>query len=85
MIRKTTDKVKLIIEIPVSDYKAICANKEDAIIAHDTCRRIAQNGTPLSDVLNEIKGEITKGQAYSSITYISNVVEIIDKHIGDKE
>ncbi len=42
-----SDDMKLIIEIPKSDYEAICANKEDAIIAHDTCRRIANNGIPL--------------------------------------
>lgn len=44
--------MKLIIEIPESDYNVICANKEDAIIAHDTCRRIA-HGIPL----DENKGE----------------------------
>lgn len=42
--------VKLIIEIPKSDYETICANKEDAIIAHDTCRRIAKNGIPLDTI-----------------------------------
>lgn len=31
---------------PEEDYKLICAKKEDAIVAHDTCRRIA-NGTSL--------------------------------------
>ena len=36
----------LIIDIPEEDYRTICKNKENAIIAHDTCRRIA-NGTPL--------------------------------------
>ena len=38
--------MKLIIDIPEEDYRTICKNKENAIIAHDTCRRIA-NGTPL--------------------------------------
>lgn len=40
--------MKLIIEIPKEHFKKICANKEDAVIAHDTCRRIA-NGTPIPD------------------------------------
>lgn len=38
--------MKLIIDIPESDYKLICNNKEDTITAYDTCRRIAK-GTPL--------------------------------------
>ena len=38
--------IELVIKIPEEHFKKICANKEDAIIAHDTCRRIA-NGTPL--------------------------------------
>ena len=48
-----SDNIKLVVEIPESDYKAICANKEDAIIAHDTCRRIAKNGIPLDTVENK--------------------------------
>ena len=52
------EAIKLIVEIPKSDYNAICANKEDAIIAHDTCRRIANNSTPLSNVLAKLKTEI---------------------------
>lgn len=36
--------VELVIKIPEQDFRKICANKEDSIIAHDTCRRIA-NGT----------------------------------------
>ena len=39
--------MQIVINIPDEDYKKICANKEDAIIAHDTCRRIANWGTPL--------------------------------------
>ena len=50
-----SDNIQLIIEIPESDYKAICANKEDAITAHDTCRRIANNGIPFDSVKAEIK------------------------------
>ena len=38
--------IELVIKIPEEHFKKICANKEDAIIAHDTCRRIA-NGMPL--------------------------------------
>ena len=38
--------IELVIKIPEEHFKKICANKEDSIIAHDTCRRIA-NGTPL--------------------------------------
>jgi len=38
--------IELVIKIPEEHFKKICANKEDAIIAHDTCRRIA-NGIPL--------------------------------------
>lgn len=40
------EDIELVIKIPEEHYKIIRANKEDAIIAHDTCRRIA-NGTPL--------------------------------------
>lgn len=38
--------VQVVIEISEEHFKKICANKEDAVIAHDTCRRIA-NGTVL--------------------------------------
>ena len=38
--------MKLIVDIPDEDYKLICKKKENAIIAHDTCRRIT-NGIPL--------------------------------------
>ena len=38
--------MRIVIDIPDEHYKQICKNKEDAIIAHDTCRRIA-HGTPL--------------------------------------
>jgi len=38
--------MKIVIDIPEEDYKLICAKKEDAIVAYDVCRRIA-NGTPL--------------------------------------
>ena len=39
--------MQIVIDIPDEDYKKICANKEDAIIAHDTWRRIANWGIPL--------------------------------------
>ena len=39
--------MQVVVNIPDEDYKKICANKEDAIIAHDTCRRIANWGIPL--------------------------------------
>lgn len=38
--------MRVVIKVPEEHYKLICANKEDAIVAHDICRRIA-NGTPL--------------------------------------
>ena len=40
--------MQIVIDIPKEHFKKICANKEDAIIAHDTCRRIA-NGTVLPE------------------------------------
>lgn len=73
-----SDTVKVIIEIPESDYKAICENKEDAITAHDTCRRIA-HGTPLDDVKAEMEdlAERYKEYRYAN-TYISLCIEILD-------
>ena len=38
--------MQIVINIPEEDFRKILANKEDAIIAHDTCRRIA-HGIPL--------------------------------------
>lgn len=69
-----SDTVKIIIEIPESDYKAICENKEDAITAHDTCRRIAKNGIPLDDVKAEIK-QIWQGIDTISHNEYENAVE----------
>ncbi len=78
--------MKLVVEISEEHFKKICANKEDAIIAHDTCRRIA-NGTPLDAVLGEIRTEIES--AYEDLdgydpdalpTYIDRVGDIIDKY-----
>lgn len=94
-----SDNIKLVIEIPKSDYNAICANKEDAIIAHDTCRRIANNSTPLSNILSDIKGEIDEldylvdDAMYSdnetrvhNVSYLmDSIYEIINKHIGKTE
>lgn len=57
--------VKLIIEIPKSDYETICANKEDAIIAHDTCRRIAKNGIPLDTIKTLSVPEREKGEWFA--------------------
>ena len=81
-----SDKVKLIIEIPKSDYKAICENKEDSIIAHDTCRRIANNGIPLDDVKAEMKDLIEQYKEYRyANTYISLCIKILDRIIGKAE
>ena len=86
-----SDNIKLIIEIPKSDYNAICANKEDAIIAHDTCRRIANNSTPLSNVLTEIKEKInyeyanTRGMFPDYAGGLSHAYEIINKYIDDAD
>ena len=38
--------MQVVIDIPEEDYRKICKRQEDAIIAHDTCRRIA-HGTVL--------------------------------------
>lgn len=60
-----SETVKLIIEIPESDYKAIRAYNETSIIAHDTCRRIAHNGIPLDN--DSDRAEVQAyfdGQAY---------------------
>ncbi len=86
-----SDNIKLVIEIPKSDYNAICANKEDAIIAHDTCRRIANNSTPLSNVLANIKEEIgneyanTRGMYPEYAGGLSHAYKIINKYIDKSE
>lgn len=74
--------MQIVIDIPDEHYKQICENKEDAIIAHDTCRRIA-HGTPLNDVLDKIGAEIEEIETYDGL-YIDRyyVLQIIDKYRG---
>ena len=73
-----SDNIRIVIEIPKSDYKAICANKEDAIIAHDTCRRIAKNGIPLDSFPDREKG--TKYYKADDVIKV-----LLDNDFGDEE
>ena len=77
--------MRIIIDIPEEHYKQICENKEDAIIAHDTCRRIA-HGTPLDDIEHEIRkyleDECINENEANGIMFC---LDIIDNHIGKEK
>jgi hypothetical protein len=74
-----SNTIKLIIEIPKSDYNAICTNKESAIIAHDTCRRIAQ-GIPFDDIRAKIADiETYERDGYWVMADVWKVLNDIDK------
>ena len=77
--------MKLVIDLPDEVVKWFKEKGFIPIGQYLAVDEAMKKAEPLSEVLAEIKAEITKGQAYSSITYISNVIEIIDKHIGKAE
>ena len=86
--------IELVIKIPEEDFKKICANKEDTIIAHDTCRRIA-NVTPLpkghgklidADVLKRSWNGIETSVGYRKVIdfqVIDDVTPIIEADKGE--
>lgn len=87
--------MRIVIDIPEDHYKQICENKEDAIIAHDTCRRIA-HGIPLPKGhgrlidAEDVKNNHEKWIGYLDDDMIARLNIAVDKHIptiieADKE
>lgn len=83
--------MKLMIDIDEDIYKDLIQTGENTIHlgALLSLRETVRNGTPLDDVLTEIKGEIKKDASeWVGFDYgdgIATALEIIDKHIGKAE
>lgn len=81
-----SDTVKLVIEIPKKVFEARKMGEISPWVTVPILDSV-QNATPLSEVLDEIKGEITEAYANTHGMYpnyasgLSHAYEIINKHI----
>ena len=77
--------MKLIIDIPDNEYHQICELRLHNRTFYDDAIR---NGTPLDKVVEDIKREIEHTHYHYvgvPILKVSEVLNIIDKHISGKE
>lgn len=75
--------MKLIVDITDSDYKLICNKKENAITAHDTCKRIAK-GKSLIEELEKIKTELEEETDFTGAGHLVVDWETIEKVIDNR-
>lgn len=93
-----SDNIKIVIEIPKDRYTDILRIADIQIVRRmPTLEQVVANGTPLSEVLDEIKAEIKKNILDEPVENGTNAemacydggllkcLEIIDKHIGKAE
>ena len=78
------ETVKLVIEIPKISYDATLDMGRLSVISDNDIYNMIANGTPLSEVLAEIKGEIENTVERKIVTAM-DIYKIMDKHIGKAE
>ena len=84
-----SDTVKLVIEIPKKIYEHACdgVNKFVTMEMDVVIENAVKNGTPLSEVLSEIRGEIvdlakqTMNDTRAGGVYMA--LNIVDKHVAN--
>ena len=78
--------MKLIIDIPKETYKEVIEGKDTS---NTNIYNAIENGTLFDSVIEDIKTEIETLQSDTNVMMyslaISDVLEIIDKHISGKE
>lgn len=82
-----SDTIKLVIEIPEEQKRMVDMMLDIPPQVENDLISAIRHGTPLSEVLAEIKGEISRGHIEADLMYVGRILEIIDNHIsreGDK-